>query len=673
MSDSHARARARRAGALTVRTIRVPVPAGTLEANGEVVPAAVLIKRLRWLGELVGREASARIKEVWDAERVTEIKDVRTGHAYVAMEAAYGKGAWPPADLHASDRVRRIADEVAGRTLRSAERQMTMLAAILPLILPGDVFDALSTKARDKHSARLAAAWPAGTTAIERRNLWRSIWKFERKQGRLPTDPYELRQCPSFAEGILVCPLDAADDQQVRLAGTALSLLLPLAKKPGKREWAWHILPLALPAWATRRYPNAPLCRPSLRITPDSTYFLVPLDIPVPPQQAGYRVLGLDWGLRRLLTGAVVSLGGMSEADWAAGVGGAVGAGGTSVSGGLSELGIQTTGRPFFFSATGMQGKLYRVRAEAEGLAKKISQVERLLAGRDDRALAARRDVLEREKTHLWARLSAANDQLAQASAKWTIAIAVAENCYAIIFEDLDDLETRRMGKTLNGRISLQVRGMLLDYLIEKGQLAGKRVITVAAEGTSSRCSRCGRPSVFWHAPDRRTGPKGRTHSNWLVCACGRSSDRDHSAAEAIGARGLDVLITEAMTTTTTVPSAPARRSRRRPVPGPASYHPIRVQREKKRRCQRLPLAQIYQMILTRPRDEPAPRCVGRGSVVADHGLQTEHLPLRPVESSEVRSKRILDGLCGGYRYRIRISRVRALAPPPEIQLSSSA
>ena len=635
MSDAQARARARRAGTLTSRTIRLPVPDGTL-ADGTVVASALLTERLGYLAAIVRAASETRLAAVWDAHRVGEITAPAASHAWVAMGLAYGRGDWPPAGLHASDRVRRMADELAGRTLRSAARQIRILTAILPVLLPSAHFQGLLPAARAIQTARLAAAWPAGTTEVERRNTLRSIVRFEREQRRLPTDPYELQGCPSFADGILTCPLDASDDQGVRLEGSQLSILLPLAAAPTREQWAWHSVILALPAHVLRRYPGAMLARPSIRVTPRQTYFLLPLDLAVPALREGERVLGLDWGVRRLLTGAIV------EPD--------------------GEM-TRTTGRPYFFSTRGMSAKICRLRAQAELLATKITRIEKLLAGQPDPALAARLVVVEREKAFLWRRISAANEQLAHAAARWAVETALAEGAVVISVEDLATLEAKSLGRTINGRNSITVRGMLLDRLVEKAQLAGIRVVTVAASGTSANCSRCGRPSVFYHAPDRRTGHGGRTHKNWLVCACGRSSDRDHAAAENIGARGIDAARI----------ALPARR-RRRPIPGPASQRPIRVQHDRAQRCTRLPLVIHHQMIPPRPCDEAASRRVGRGSAVVPRGVQAERIPLSLVTSNGLpTSRRVLDGLCGGYRLRVRLSRVRALAPPPETQLRAGS
>jgi hypothetical protein len=103
----------------------------------------MVAERLAWLAKLVGAAAETRIAEAWEGQTVSTISDQR-GHAYVAMERAYGKPAWPPGGLHASDRVRRMAEELAGLTLRSSARQIGILEAVLPALLPIEAWNKLS-------------------------------------------------------------------------------------------------------------------------------------------------------------------------------------------------------------------------------------------------------------------------------------------------------------------------------------------------------------------------------------------------------------------------------------------------------------------------------------------------------------------------------------------------
>ena len=210
----------------------------------------------------------------------------------------------------------------------------------------------------------------------------------------------------------------------------------------------------------------------------------------------------------------------------------------------------------------------------------------------------------------------------------------------------------------------------MIKYTSELVQMVGLNIVTVSPAGTSAYCSRCNRPSVHQHAPDIKSGNR-----NWLVCQCGRSSDRDHSGAEAIGARSFD--------------ASPIKKpNKRKPTPGPASFRKLRVQRDRHRVCQATPFP-AYKHTLSsvtvnrkkanttvsissfglhppRPCGETAPSRVSRGSGVVE--IQPERSSnLRPrylTHNPESFKPLVLDGLCGGYWHRIRMSRPRAYTPP---------
>lgn len=387
-------------------------------------------------------------------------------------------------------------------------------------------------------------------------------------------------------------------------------------------------------------------------MTPGELYFLVPLDIEVPELLAGKgdlaledpKNLGLDWGERRLLTGAIVSRDAQDQ--------------------------IATTGRPFYFDPSALQLKQARRRRDAYHLAAEIARLEKdqREAARPTPARAVKIAVLEREKNFLWRRVSQCDRQLEHAGAKWAIATALAEGAGSITTEDIDSLEARGHGKANNARGANQVRGGVQARIREKAELAGIEVVAVLPRGTSSLCSRCQRPSVFWQAPDRRRGRinrqtgKAAAHQNWLVCAQCRSSDRDHAAGEAIGARGFDA------------PDA-KRNSRRKPVAGPASHRLIGPKSEKSQprteAHQARALAQTIPFPIYAQAQHPPRSCravssrrVDRGSALPGATQLPERRTLTILEPTEISPFRVLDGLAGGYWRRVHFSRPRALAEP---------
>ena len=263
MSKSHERAAARRSGDSAVRTVRCRIHGGYLTKSREPVSDEVLASRLCLFSDIVASATKDRFYEIWAAKAVTAIAEAG-GHAHVAAKEVYGKRPWPPDGLHASDRVRRVSDEVVGRLARSCDRQIGLSEAVLPAMLPAPTWAALTPEDR----ARLPLPWPADRSAIdytECRNILSAIRNAERSLGHLPDDPYDIISCPTVSADNFVCPLDASDDQGVRLDGDILSVQLPLCENPGKKDWAWHSLKLDLPEFAKERYAAGVPCRPAIR------------------------------------------------------------------------------------------------------------------------------------------------------------------------------------------------------------------------------------------------------------------------------------------------------------------------------------------------------------------------------------------------------------------------
>ena len=458
----------------------------------------------------------------------------------------------------------------------------------------------------------------------------------------------------------------------MRLAGNQLSVLLPTCESPARGDRAWHTMTLTLHDYAAREYGSGTLCRPALRITPDSTYLLVPIDVGVPEvrylssvgnkKDAGTgpgdtldgadaldlldaaidRYLGLDWGQRMAWVGAVVTRDG---------------------------AGALTTGRPYYFNAFEIQAKQYRRREEAEHLRDKADRIDEQLRRRYDPALAAKRDMYLLQADLLWRRIGQCHDRLDDAKAIWAVETAMAEDC-GIAMEDLDSLEAGGRDSRTNGRVSMQPRGTTQGKIIDKAHLKGVPVTFIPAAHTSDHCSRCGRPSNHQQAPNVEGG-----NPSWLVCECGRSSNRDHSGAEAIGAAAFDY---ESLSN----PKAshkprPKRGSKRLPVAGPASRRKIKVKHDRRRSIQTSPIPQYEQRSHTPRSSKRIPsRRVDRGSVVASAiTMPAERRTPTPPRSPRVsgllsREPRSLDGLAGGYWRSVRFTRPRARAAPrPAIEV----
>jgi hypothetical protein len=271
-------------------------------------------------------------------------------------------------------------------------------------------------------------------------------------------------------------------------------------------------VPEHVPAWAS-------LCAPTLRLVEGRVRVDLPWRLAVPSApRAGHAVaLGLDWGVKTLLTGTVGKL--------------AVTPTGSRV---------VTDGRMLRFAATGVSAKLHRLRGHRQTIATRRDHYALLLDGLPENApdrvvLQAKHAILATEHQHICDRIRRLNHALAWAAARWAVDQASALGASVIYLEDLATLEARGR-RTGNARLSGQVRGTVVAAVRHLAARAGIATVTVPARGTSKHCPRCGKPLHHAPAPDR-TRERGW---RWAVCpGCGLAGDRDHAAAERIVARGL--------------------------------------------------------------------------------------------------------------------------------------
>ena len=89
MSGPAERSVARKSGAIATRTIRVAIPDSVLDKTGEVVSAAVVAQRFRWLDDITRPQIRRRVNEIWAARAVIDILSSTKSHAYVAMGEVY--------------------------------------------------------------------------------------------------------------------------------------------------------------------------------------------------------------------------------------------------------------------------------------------------------------------------------------------------------------------------------------------------------------------------------------------------------------------------------------------------------------------------------------------------------------------------------------------------------
>ncbi|WP_246101738.1 hypothetical protein [Streptomyces cyaneus] len=172
--------------------------AGVVEKTGEVLSAAALAERVDWAAALVSSMATELLAAHWNATDVGVLASgVDAGgralpaNAWMALRRL-GWSVAPPEGLRVNDRIVRIAQESAGRILRSAAWRADVTAGILAT-WPADP----AKRTREEWDA-VRDAVPGGehlpSSVIKSRT--RQVAAFQRRHGRLPVDLFEVETEP---------------------------------------------------------------------------------------------------------------------------------------------------------------------------------------------------------------------------------------------------------------------------------------------------------------------------------------------------------------------------------------------------------------------------------------------------------------------------------------------
>lgn len=495
---------------------RVLVRGGTEEKTGEALTPVVLAERVAWCAVLVQGMAAGLLEGHWNAGDIGGLASGRdtAGRALPKMAwMAMRRLGWhvgPPGGVTVNDRVARMAQEQAGRLLRSACWRAALVDAIIAA-WPAD-----PGKRTEQEWDAVRAAIPGGehvpSSVIRART--RQVARFLAANGRMPAGVFDLEPTPP-ATGMLI--LAACDRQEATIERSAadpsralLRLQLPVRPDPrSHRDWGWVAVPLRLPPTVLA---SAVLHLPVLRITGGGLRADLAFTHAVPAaRRTGHAVaLGIDWGLNTLLSAGAARL----HAD------------GT----------ITVLGSGAQYRAAGVLAKAHRLRRQAERLAAKVGRYEQLAAGSQAHPLNGKLAVLREGHRRVSQRRSGLNSALAWSAARWAVDQAIASGATVIYCEDLRSLEARGMGRTMNTRLSQAVRGQIVQRTRHLAAEHGIAVVTVPARGTSRNCPRCLSPLRHRKAPDlpQQDGWK------WACCpGCGWQGDRDTGAWQRIAARGL--------------------------------------------------------------------------------------------------------------------------------------
>ncbi|MFE9694022.1 zinc ribbon domain-containing protein [Micromonospora sp. NPDC005806] len=498
---------------------RALVRAGVEEETGKVLSQAMLAERIGWCADLVAGMVGALISDHWNTADVNVLasgQDVGGGklpsNAWMALRRL-GWTVTAPEGVKVNDRIVRMAQEQAGRALRSVKWRADLTAGVLAT-WPAD-----PRKRTPQEWEQVRDSIPGGkylpSSLIKGRT--RQATTFLAAHGRLPVDVFELENRPKIPRTLL---LAACDRQQATIErsetdpGRALlRLQLPTRPDPqAYRDWTWVACPITLPPTVPA---DAVVHLPTLRVAGRQVRADVAYTHAVPKaRRTGHTVaLGVDWGLNTLLCAGALRL---HPQGWIT----AKGAGGQ-------------------FRAAGVLAKQHRLRRHSERLHAKADHYQRLIDGRLDEHLRAKHEVLRGEIRHVSERRQNLNDALAWAAARWAVDQAIAAEASVIYVEDLRSMEAKGMGATLNTRLSQQVRGKITDRMRHLAAEAAIAVVTVPARHTSKHCPQCLTPLRHRKAPDRPTTAGWK----WATCpnteSCGWQGDRDHGAWRRIAARGL--------------------------------------------------------------------------------------------------------------------------------------
>ncbi|MCJ0870177.1 transposase [Streptomyces sp. AP-93] len=485
------------------------------EKSGHILSAAALADRAGWAVDLVSAMAAELTFLHWSAGDVEVLASGQDAggkrlpsNAWMALRRL-GWTVAPAEGVKVNDRIVRMAQEQAGRTLRSVKWRTDLTAGVV-VSWPTD-----PGKRTPEEWDSVREAVPGGlhlpSSVINSRT--RQIAAFLRKHGRLPADVFELEAAPHTGRMLL---LSACDGQQATIEradgpGRAmLRLQLPTRPDPRSyRDWTWVACPITLSPTIPA---GAVLHLPTLRIHQGRVRADLAYTHAVPKARlAGHAVaLGVDWGLNTLLSAGAARL--------------------------HDDGQITALGTGAMFRTGGVLAKQHRLRRLSEHLHTKADHYERLTGCGTGHPLTAKHAVLAEEIRRVSARRSNLNDALARAAARWAVDQAIAAGASVIYIEDLRSMEARGTGRKMNTRLSQTVRGMIVDRMRHLAAESGIAVATVPARNTSKPCPRCLLPLRHRTAPDRPTTPGWK----WAICpSCGYQGDRDQGAWQRIAARGL--------------------------------------------------------------------------------------------------------------------------------------
>ena len=234
------------------------------------------------------------------------------------------------------------------------------------------------------------------------------------------------------------------------------------------------------------------------------------LDVPVSiPEQEGEtvadRVLAVDLGVKKQATAVVLDNG---------------------------DDGTHEQVSPPQFIDHPAKDKLFRLKADAEGINDRLAELRRQGKGHTERfehLLSEFRQTRRKER-----RL---REQIQHDVANQLVWLAAENSCETIVFESLGQIDSPDTGGAIAWSISSWARGSLLDCVEYKAELLGIEFTMENPWGTSRYCPRCGERGRTVNAPNDHEESR---HGGHFHCPeCGYECDRDVVGAVNVGRKHL--------------------------------------------------------------------------------------------------------------------------------------
>ena len=455
------------------------------------------VKNLTALGMKLQEQA---LGHYWSPEGLERVA-AHSGQVWKLLDTEMSR----PESVYIPSRPWRCILESAGRVLRSQAERKHIFEHLIPLFTGGakdtarKLYEELKSEgSQEKFGYLLNVAEQLAEFYVEHERLPQNFFEFQRK-------PEPKRFTYTLA------PDDGPENGQAiryRLEGNRLAaeIKLPASPEPrSERDWQWYSFSVELPAELQGKLTVGGTVRaPDLRlkVKPDGR-LVVLLDVKVevpeeePSGEPG-RALGVDWGLRKLVTCTVVSRNGQLTP-------------------------------PFFVFWSGLKAKLFRIREDIRKLQE--------LRDRYEKGTPAWKE-WNRKIAAAWQKYHRVQHALAHQVSTLLVLLAKAFDCRYIFVEWLATLRGRKgRNRDLNWWVSTVVRGLLFRLLKYKAKLFGLRVAMVPPGGTSRICPRCLGAGKHVVSPGDKTE---KDSGSWFVClSCGWQADRDYVGSLNVGRAGL--------------------------------------------------------------------------------------------------------------------------------------